>query len=95
MIESILENELRKSEKGLTDKAVATRMSRARKAEELLDCTLDFAVSSDRRMYECLLTLRRHDTNGGYQNALRWYYFARNKREFPRLKSYEQSNGIL
>lgn len=94
MIESLLENELRSSEKGITEKAISSRMARARKCEELLGYSLDEAVSTDKRMYDSLIMLRFYDTSGNYQNSLRWYYKAKTGDEFPRLKTYELLAGI-
>ncbi len=88
MIESILQNELCKSEKALTDKAINSRMSRARRAEKVLGYSLDRAVSTDEKMYESLCSLKEHDTNGQLQNALRWYYKAKVGKDFPRLSEY-------
>lgn len=94
VIESLLEKELWNSEKDLTEKAIRSRMARARKCEELLGYSLDEAVSTDKRMYESLITLRLYDTNGNYQNSLRWYYKAKTGDAFPLLRTYELLAGI-
>ena len=89
MIERILLNKLYDSNKTLTDKAIQSRLSQARSAEKILGYSLDYAVSTNDRMYESLSTLKGHDTKGNLQNALRWYYKAKLNKEFPRLSDYE------
>lgn len=73
-----------------SDKAVASRMVKARKAEELLGKSLDIVVSDDDTMYESLIELNPHETHARIplQHAVRKYYKFINIREFPRLKSY-------
>ncbi len=73
-----------------SEKAVASRMSRARKAEEILGSTLDTIVSSDATMHEAMLKLKAHgDTRGNIQNTVRKYYIFKNGKEFPRLRFQE------
>ena len=91
MIESILRHTLEASEKGITDKAVESRVARARKAERILRRDLDEVVSTDERMYSALVELRTNPSehNGAMQNAVRWYYKAKNGKDFPRIADYE------
>lgn len=88
MIESILRNELYRSDKVISDNGIRSRLSRARSSEKILGYSLDYAVSTDERMYESLCALRDFDKSGNYQNALRWYYRAKHERSFPRLSDY-------
>lgn len=79
------------SEPSITsEKAVASRMVKARKAEEILGKDLDTVVSNDDTMYESLIELQPHEdpAHTPMQNAVRKYYKFINKREFPRLKNY-------
>ena len=71
-------------------KAVASRMVKARKAEEILGKDLDTVVSNDDTMYESLINLQSHEdpAHTPMQNAVRKYYKFTHKREFPRLKNY-------
>ncbi len=75
-----------------SDKAVASRLSKARKAEEILGMDFDYIVSSDDLMYDSLVILRQSEkpANGVLQNALRKYYIFKNGKEFPRLNSYRR-----
>ena len=74
-----------------SDKAVATRMRKARKAEEVLGKELDEVVSDDDLMYDSLIALKPHENpaHTPMQNAVRKYYKFINEKEFPRLKSYK------
>jgi hypothetical protein len=75
------------------DKAVKTRMSKARAVEKMLGENLDSVVSNDEKMYNALLLINANlnNKNGAYSNALRKYYIFKNGREFPRISSYENS----
>ena len=75
------------------DKAVKTRMSKARAVEKMLGENLDSVVSNDEKMYNSLLLINANlnNKNGAYSNALRKYYIFKNGREFPRISSYENS----
>lgn len=73
-------------------KAINSRISRAIKAELLLNASLDEIVASDDRMYHALCLLNEHpaESNGNLQNAVRWYYKFTNGNEFPRLLTYKR-----
>ena len=73
-----------------SDKAVASRMVKARKAEEILRKDLDTVVSDDDTKYESLIELQPHEdpAHTPMQNAVRKYYKFTHEREFPRLKNY-------
>lgn len=75
------------------DKAVRTRMSKARAVEKMLDENLDSVVNNDEKMYNALLLINSNMNNksGAYSNALRKYYLFKNGKEFPRLSNYEIS----
>lgn len=81
---------LREKNDPLSDKAIRTRLSRARRVERILREGLDVVVANDDRVYAALLTLKScpEERNGGLQNALRWYYRAVNRRDFPKLSEY-------
>lgn len=80
----------------LTDKAIAARLSRARRAERVLREDLDAIVSDDDRTYAALLALKASpaERGGNMQNALRWYYRAVNGGDFPRLDDYWQKKQV-
>lgn len=80
----------------LTDKAIGSRLSRARRAERVLRKDLDEIVSDDDLTYAALLALKADpaERGGNMQNALRWYYRAVNGREFPRLSEYSPKRQI-
>ena len=73
-----------------SEKAVASRMVKARKAEEILGKNLDTVVSNDDLMYESLVDLQPHENpaHTPMQNAVRKYYKFTHEKEFPRLKNY-------
>lgn len=73
------------------DKAVKTRISKARAVERELGCSLDYIVSSDEEMLCALKKINEvmKNSSGNYSNALRKYYLFKNKHEFPHIKSYE------
>lgn len=92
MIENNFESFLHNDPKIRSDKAVASRMVRARKAEGILGMSLDTVVASDDTMYDALIKLRQCQnevsTHSPMQNALRKYYIFKNGKEFPRLLHY-------
>lgn len=73
------------------DKAVTTRMSKARAVEKMLGENLDFIVGDDEKMYNALVLINSNmnNSNGAYSNALRKYYIFKNENEFPRLSEYK------
>lgn len=92
MRETSFEQFLLHDPKNLTSKAIASRVTRARKAESLLRRDLDSIVTDDNTMFEVLIFLREHEdcTHSPMQNALRKYYsFVRNK-DFPQLRYFHQ-----
>ena len=78
------------------EKAVASRVSKARAIERELDKSLDEIVGDDRSMYNALVIIkgRMNDKSGAYSNALRKYYIFKNGREFPRLSAYERRDCV-
>jgi hypothetical protein len=78
------------------DKAVRSRLSKARAVEDKMAVNLDSVVSDDRETYRVLrrIPAELHETNGTYQNAVRKYYLFANGREFPTLNQFEKRYGI-
>lgn len=74
------------------DKAVRSRVSKARSVEEKLNVNLDFIVIDDDRMFDLLINIKNElsDSNGAKQNAVRKYYIFVNNREFPSLANYQR-----
>jgi len=97
MDEARLRRALECGEKALSEKAVASRLSRARKAEEILGTDLDEVVADDDMMFRALVFLRddEREHNGNLQNAVRWYYRSVNGRRFPRLGDYAREHRIM
>ena len=81
---------LKVDENNLTDNGINFRISKGRKAEEILGMGLDDAVSSDSTMFSALKKLQDYEnpTHNPMQNALRKYYIFRNGKEFPRKKDF-------
>lgn len=74
------------------DKAVRTRMSKAKAVERKLEESLDYIVADDIRMYKSLIkiNLLMNNYNGCYSNVLRKYYIFKNKKSFPQLLKFEE-----
>lgn len=74
------------------DKAIRSRMSKARSVENHLNVDFDSVVKDDDLMYETLLRIQSEmgDTNGAKQNALRKYYIFVNGKKFPTTKTFEK-----
>ncbi|MDD4402048.1 MAG: hypothetical protein PHI24_09295 [Desulfitobacteriaceae bacterium] len=74
------------------DKAVRSRMTRARKIEQHFNITLDSIVADDNKMFDILCRIKKelNDSNGTISNALRKYYLFANGREFPKLSDYRK-----
>lgn len=82
--------------KRYTEKSIAHRMTKARKAEEILNCTLDSIVDDDEKMYHALVKLQENENpaHNPMQNALRKYYIFKNSKEFPYKKEYEMKYNL-
>ena len=81
------------SEKTITsEKAVRSRMAKARATERLLNMELDRVVADDDLMYDSLIRLSQNEdpAHTPMQNAVRKYYKFTHGREFPRLKDYSR-----
>lgn len=74
------------------EKAVSSRMSKARTVEDAFNINLDSYVNDDSKMYNLLLRIKDelHDSNGAKQNAVRKYYQFVNGMEFPRLSQFNR-----
>ena len=77
---------------GLTKNGVASRMSRANIAEEILGYSLDEAVSTDNRMYDSLIKIQPYEDSkhNPIQNAIRKYYIFKNGNSFPQLRCFKR-----
>jgi hypothetical protein len=73
------------------DKALRSRMTKARLIERHFEMSLDDIVNDDDRMYKVLVRIKAEikDTNGTVSNALRKYYVFANGKPFPVLSEYE------
>lgn len=93
MMEEAFENYLTNDPAITSPKAVKARMSKARKAEEILKTSLDVVVSDDDHMYEALEELQQYENpkSNPMQNTVRKYYKFKNEREFPRKKNYHSA----
>lgn len=87
------ENEFRRFLEGviwqgrpLTEKAIVARITKAKKAEEILGMDIETIVASDEAMRRALIGLRPVDTRGNLANAVRKYYEMRRGIAFPHLK---------
>lgn len=80
----------------LGEKGIVTRMTKGRKAENILGKSLDNVVADDRTMYDALVQLQAHENprNNPMQNVVRHYYKFCNGRDFPSKKEYELQNGL-
>ena len=73
------------------NKAVRSRVSKARMVEQHFDESLDNIVCDDEKTYKTLLRIKAEmkDQNGTVSNALRKYYVFINGKSFPALSDYE------
>lgn len=76
------------------DKAVRSRISKARLVEERFNVNLDQIVKDDKKVYDLLIRIKEElkDNNGAIQNSVRKYYIFVNKTAFPTLSKYEKTN---
>jgi hypothetical protein len=74
------------------EKAVRSRVSKAKQVEDKLNINLDVLVKNDDDTYNALLRLKNdfHDQHGVLQNAVRKYYIFVNDKKFPTLKNYKK-----
>ncbi|MWC28716.1 hypothetical protein [Paenibacillus sp. MMS18-CY102] len=71
-----------------SEKAVNSRMSRARRIEQEFKINIDYTVRDDDRMYAALLNVKDKDSAGNFQNVIRKYYIFINSKKFPTLSTY-------
>ncbi|MGS2778342.1 hypothetical protein ACVBAX_13330 [Robertmurraya sp. GLU-23] len=77
------------------DKAVRSRISRARKVERELKINLDHVVCNDDAMFETLLMIKEKlKDKGNLQNTVRKYYTFVNNKEFPSLLRYKRTTKV-
>lgn len=78
------------------DKAVRSRISKARLVEDRFNVNLDQIVKDDKEVYGLLKRIKDelNDSNGAIQNSVRKYYMFVNKTTFPTLSKYEKNNLI-
>ena len=79
-----------------SEKAIKSRVAKAKAVENYLRKNLDIVVSNDMSMFKALVKLENIDnpSHAPHQNAARWYYKMVNKKEFPRKRAYAKQNGI-
>jgi len=77
------------------EKALRSRMAKARLIERHFGKSLDEIVADDEMTYKTLIRIKAElkDTNGTISNALRKYYVFKNDRAFPVLSEYESRKG--
>jgi hypothetical protein len=71
----------------LTEAGIETRISRVKKAEEILGMEIETIVAQDVTMRQALIDLRSSDTHGGRANAVRKYYEMWRGKTFPRIRA--------
>ena len=74
-------------------KAVNSRLAKARKVEEIFKVNLDDIVRDDEKTYKLLMSIKPIDRMGNYQNAVRKYYIFVNGIEFPSIAQYEYNRN--
>ena len=70
-----------------TDKATNSRMSRARKIEKIMQCSLETIVASEDKMEETLARLAKENNSGVLINALHHYYEAEHGKKYDRYNN--------
>ncbi len=78
------------------EKAVRSRVAKARAIEKHFELSLDEIVADDELTYKTLIRIKQElkDTNGNISNALRKYYLFCNNKNFPALAHYLSSQGV-
>ena len=73
------------------EKALRSRIAKARLVEKHFNMSLDDIVTDDETTYKTLMRIKAEikDTNGTVSNALRKYYVFINNKLFPTLSDYE------
>ncbi len=67
-----------------SQKAIASRISKANKVEKIIGSDLDVIVADDQRMAKAVQKIKDFgDYHGSIENALRKYYFYFNGKKFP------------
>lgn len=76
------------------DKAVRSRISKARGVEKKFNIDLDNIVKDDDKMFDLLVKIKNElgDSNGAKQNAVRKYYVFANNKVFPSMANYQKDN---
>ena len=75
--------------KHLTEKAINSRIAKAKKAEQVSNMDIEKIVASDATMRRVLINLRPGDTRGNRANAVRKYYEMRRGKVFPKIRDAE------
>ena len=72
------------------NKAVSSRLSKARAVEKALNISLDTIVEDEIKMYHALVRINEvmKNANGSYSNALRKYYTFKTGEVFPRIEEF-------
>ena len=75
-----------------SEKAVQSRISKARRAMKILNIDLDTIVANDDLMYDSLIILSQNEdpARSPMQNAVRKYYKFRKGAEFPRRTDHRR-----
>lgn len=73
-----------------SEKSIESRISKGKKAEEILNMSFDDVVKDDKTVFNSLEKLHKHEKpeHTPMQNSLRHYYKMVNNKEFPRKKNY-------
>ena len=77
------------------EKALRSRIDKARLIERHFGIPLDDIVTDDEMTFSILTRIKAElkDTNGTISNALRKYYVFSNGKQFPALSEYESRKG--
>lgn len=78
------------------EKAVCSRIAKARVIEKHFKLSLDEIVADDELTYKILVQIKQElkDINGTISNALRKYYLFHNNKKFPVLSHYKSLKEV-
>jgi len=73
------------------DKAVASRLAKARKVESFVGVSFDTITGDDELMYKTLIKIRDEmgDSHGNLANSLRKYFYYVKGTDFPSMRNVD------
>ncbi len=76
------------------EKAIRSRISKAKAVEEFIGFSYDSIIHDDKKVYAALIKIKdgMNDSHGNFSNTLRKYYQNMHGKPFKQLKTFERDN---